>query len=116
MIGTAVEKQVAAVGEGREEGADGKRLVAVALEIEVADDLGAQQADHVGSGRAAVAGRDLLGDCGAADHVAALEHKRPQPALGEVGRRGQPIVAAADDDGVVVGRHPLLRRVSRGVL
>ena len=48
---------------------------------------------------AAVAGRDLLGDRRAADHVPPLEHERPQPRLREIERRDEAVVAGADDDG-----------------
>ena len=39
----------------------------------------------------------------AADDRAGLEHERAQAGPGEVGRGDEPVVAAADDDGVVVG-------------
>ena len=44
---------------------------------------------------------ELGGGGGAADPVAALEDERAQARPGQVGRRDQPVVAAADDDRVV---------------
>jgi hypothetical protein len=77
--------------------------VAVAGELEVGDDAGVQQADHVGAARHAVARPQLLGDAGAAEDVAALEHAHAPAREGEVRGGGQPVVSAADDDGVEVG-------------
>jgi hypothetical protein len=43
---------------------------------------------------------ELFGHRGAADDRAALENAHRQARAGEVRRTGQPVVAAADDDGV----------------
>ena len=45
---------------------------------------GPQQAQGVGERREREAGHELLGDRGAADEVALLEHQRAQAGLGEV--------------------------------
>ena len=102
--------QRAPVGVGDEVGTLRVHLVAVALEVEVAQDRRRQQAHHVGEHRDLVLRSPrLLGDGGAADDVAALEHDGALAGAGEVGRGDEPVVAAADDDGVVpiaaVGRH-----------
>ena len=47
-------------------------------------------------------GMQLLGDRRTADQVALLEHQRAQTRLGEVAGVDQPVVAAADHDGVVL--------------
>ena len=62
-----------------------------------------QQADDVGAHRVAKAGVELLGDGGAADHAAALDHLDPEPGGGEVAGAHQAVVASADDHDVVVG-------------
>jgi hypothetical protein len=48
---------------------------------------------------------ELLGHRRAADHRAAFEHAYPQPGAGEVERADQPVVAAADDQRVVLPGH-----------
>ena len=65
--------------------------VAVALQVEVRDDLGLQHRDHVGGARDAGAGPDLLGHAGAAEDLAALEVDHPQPGPGEVGAGVRPL-------------------------
>ena len=76
---------------------------AVLREPQVADDLGAHHAGDVGGGRGAEAGGDLLGDAGAADEVAPLEHAHFQPGARQEARGHQAVVPAADDDGVAGG-------------
>ena len=53
----------------------------------------------------------LLGDRGAADEAAALEHQHVEPRLGEVRRVGQAVVASADDDRVVGVRCPCCQAI-----
>ena len=79
-------------------------------QLELADDLGAEQADDVARDAEPEAGEDLLGDRGAAEHVALLEDERLQAGPGEVGGADEPVVTAADDDRVVALCHVLLRR------
>ena len=43
---------------------------------------------------------EFLGDRGAAQHAAALEHAHLEAGAGEVRGAGEAVVAAADDDGV----------------
>ena len=45
-------------------------------------------------------GKHLLGDGRAAEHVTAFEHQHLAPGAREIRRRGQAVVAAADDDRV----------------
>ena len=80
-------------------------------QLEVADDLGAEQAHDIAEDREAEAREELLGDRRAAEHVALLEDEGPQAGAGEVGRAHEAVVAAADDDRVVgTGQEPPLRR------
>ena len=85
-------------------------LVAELLQFEVVDHLRVQQGDDVGGARDPVAGPYLLGDAGAPEDVALLEHADAQTCLGEVRGCGKPVVTASDDDRVVgrvmsVGAH-----------
>jgi hypothetical protein len=82
--------------------------VPVVLQPQVADHLGLEQRDDVGRARDAMTRPDLLGHARAAEDVAALEHADAQAGAREIARRGQPVVAAADDDGVEV-RHAAAR-------
>ena len=66
------------------------------VQLQVADDLGLQQADGVGRRRVAEAGMEFLGHTGAADHAAPLENTHPQARHAEIGRTGQPVVTGAD--------------------
>ena len=43
---------------------------------------------------------ELLGDRGAADHLAPLEHVHAQARHREIGRAGEAVMAGADDDDV----------------
>ena len=73
---------------------------------------GPQQAADIGAGGIGEAGIDLLGHRRTADLVVALEHQDLElvaaallAAHGEIGRAGQPVMAAADDDAVVGWLH-----------
>jgi tRNA A-37 threonylcarbamoyl transferase component Bud32 len=95
--------QVAPVRVGHEVGALGVDLVAVPGQVEVAHQGRGQQADHVGErGDPVVGPEGLLGDGGAPDHVACLADQGRQARPGQVGGGDQAVVAAADDDGVVL--------------
>ena len=100
LVGT--HQQRAAVGErGERRRIPRQHLEPVPLELEVADDLGPQQAVDVGGGGDLVAGPDLLGDAGAAEDFAPLEHEHLHAGPGQVGGGHQTVVAAADDDEIV---------------
>ena len=80
------------------------RPVAVALQLEVGDDLGLEHGDDVGGARDAGAGPDLLGHAGATEDGAALQDERPEARFREVGARGQAVMPASDHD-CVPGAH-----------
>jgi hypothetical protein len=90
-------------GERGERRVERDRVIAEATQLEVGDDLRLQHRDDVGRARDAMARPQLLGDAGAADHVAALEHADAHAGAREVGGGGQPVVAGADDDRVEPG-------------
>jgi hypothetical protein len=73
----------------------------VPLQLEVADDLGIEQADRVGGGAVAKAGQELVGDGGAADVGRGLEDGDLEALPGKVISAGQAIVPGANDDRVV---------------
>ena len=81
-------------------GLERDQLVAVAVQRELVDHQRVQEPGEVGAGRDRVAGPRLLERARAADLLAALEHEYAAAGAGEVGGRGQPVVAGADDDGV----------------
>ena len=78
---------------------------AVALEIEITDDRWPEAPDGVGQRRDPRPGRELGRADRPTDGLATFEDDRPQAGLAKVRRGDQPVVAATDDDRVVlVGR------------
>jgi hypothetical protein len=107
-----VELERAAVRPGLVVGAHGEDLVAVALQVEVADDARRHQAHHVRQPgdldlRRLRPGR--VGGGGAAGLVPGLQHHRARARPGQVGGGHQPVVAAADHDRVPGRGHGALR-------
>ena len=78
-------------------------------QLEVADDLGPQEADDVARDREPEARDDLLGDGRAAEDVAPLEDQRLEPGARKVRGGDEPVVPAADDHRVVALRHATLQ-------
>ena len=77
----------------------------MAGELELPDDLRAEQRAHVGRGGDAVPGPYFFGHASAAHDLAALEDQNAQSGPGEVRRGHEPIVARADDDDIELMRH-----------
>src|ERR1700692_770235 len=67
---------------------------------QVADDARMKEADRVACRGIPESGMEFLGDCGATQDRATLEHRYREACLGEVTRAHEPVVTAADDDGV----------------
>ena len=105
--------EVVALGAaGRGQGAvHGQQPQSVACQLELADDLGPQQADHVRRDTELESGNDLLGDRCATEHGAALQDEHAPAGSRQVRRTGEAVVSAADDDRVV---WLALRHVSDG--
>ncbi len=79
-------------------------------QLQLADDLRAEQADDVREDREPEAREQLLRDGRAAEDVALLQDERLHPGAGQVGRADQAVVAATDDDRVVrLGQGACLR-------
>ena len=108
LVGIGPGAEVVAVVERRDGALERQDLEPVPRQVEVADDLGPQQAHDVGEHRELEAREDLLGHRGAADQRAPLEHQRLAARARQVGRGDQAVVAAADDDRVVAARSCLL--------
>src|SRR5258706_14892420 len=94
-------REVVAIVEWRQCAFERQDLQAVARELELADDLRAQQAHHVREDGEAKAGEHFLAHRGAAHALATLEDQHLAAGSREIRRTGEPVVAAADDDDVV---------------
>ena len=70
-------------------------------QLEVADDLGPQQADDVREDRESEAREELLGHGRATEHRALLEDEGLQTGPRQIGRADEAVVSATDDDRVV---------------
>ena len=105
LLVVVAEQQVVAVTGRVERRRHHQRQEAVLHEVELVDDLRPEQAQGVRERRELEPGHQLLGDRRAPDAVVLLEHQGAQPRLREVRRVGEPVVAAADDDRVVLVAH-----------
>ena len=111
---TGAGEQIAAVRGWQEVGAAPlDDAQAVAGKIKVADDLRVQQRDRIGGDRVAKPGVELLGDRGAADHCAPLEHGDLEPRRRQVRGAHQPVVSATDDQ-CIAAPVAALRAVTHG--
>ena len=77
----------------------------MAGEVELADDLRAEQRNDVGGHAEPESGEDLLGDGRSSHQVAALEDDDAEARPGQVGRGGQPVVTSPHDRDVVASGH-----------
>ena len=93
--------QVIAARHRRERAVERQDLETVARQIELANDLGPEQRHDVGADREAEARKDFLGHGRAAEHVPAFEDDDAAPRAREIRGVHEPVVSAADDDGVV---------------
>jgi hypothetical protein len=96
-----VDGQRAAVRPRLVGGPHGEQLVAVALQVELADDPGRHQAHHIrqpGHLDLGGLGPGGVGGGRAPDLGPGLQDDRPGSRPGQVGARHQPVVAATDDD------------------
>ena len=91
----------AAVVEGDEHARCRRRPVeAVVGHAQLVDDGGMEQAAQIGARRDAIAGPRLLDGAGAAQPLARFEHEHLLAGARQVSGAGQPVVAAAHDDGI----------------
>ena len=90
------------IRHGGEGSVERQNLQSVAREIEVADDFGSQQRDHIRANGKLEAGKNFLGASRAAEKVPALEHKHFLSRLREIGGVGEAVVASANHDYVIL--------------
>ena len=96
-------EEVAAIGErGEERRVFGVHLIAVALQLQLADDALLQQAGEIRAGGDAIARPDFFGDRAAAQQFAPLKHEYLAPRPRQIRSRNQPVVAAAYDYCIVL--------------
>src|SRR5271156_2403478 len=82
-----------------------KDFESVAREIELANDFRPQQRHNVRTFRKKEARNDFFRHSGATKYMAALQRKHLLPRFSQVGGVDKPVVAATDDNDVVVLRH-----------
>jgi len=93
------------VVERRQRAVERQDREAVAGQLELADDLRAQERDDVGGDAEPEPRHDLLGDGSASEDVPALEHDDAEPGACQICAADEAVVAAADDDRVVALLH-----------
>ncbi len=105
-LGPATETRSADMG--REGCLQRNELHPVAGQIQLANDRGSKEADHVGEHREGEARKDLFAHGGSAHQVPALQNQHLVPGFGQIGGSDQAVVPGADDDGIVgVAHHDL---------
>ena len=109
--------QMVAVGKRGEGALQRKDLEAVPGQLELPDDLGTKEADHVRQNRELEPGEDLLGYRRATHQVPPLQNEHLPTSPGQVRGGREPVMAPADHDGVVhafsAHSHPLFRGGSK---
>src|SRR5437868_2081007 len=96
--------EVVAVRHRRARSVERQDLEAVPRQVEFTDDLRPQQRDHVRKDGEVETRNKLFGHRRAAEHVPPLEHEHLAAGARQIGGVHQAVMAAADDDDVVV-RH-----------
>ncbi len=97
------QQQVSPVGKGGERRRiPGQDLQPVFPEPKLPDDLGQEEADHVGHGRGLETRQELFGRRASAQGKAALQHTDLASGPGQVGRGHQPVMTAANDHTIVL--------------
>src|SRR5579885_17034 len=107
LLRIVAEDDVVAIVERAEEVVGGQHFEAELAQLEIGDDARMQEAHHIGEDGGAEARREFLGDGGSADDVPPLQHQHPEPRLGEVAAADEAVMPGADDDRVVLSRHPV---------
>ena len=120
LLRIAVEEQMPSVRERDEDlGLPQPVGQAVALELQISNDLRPEHPEDLGRPRDPEPRDDLIRDACATHALAPLEHGDRDTALRQVGRGDQPIVSSADDNRLVprshvsVLRRPGIRRAGR---
>jgi hypothetical protein len=103
-IRIAPRAEIVAIGKRRHGAFERQDMQSMSRQLEVADDLRAQQAHDVGKHREGETRKDLLAHRGATENRATLEHEHLASGAREVGGIDEAVVATADHD-----RIPVLR-------
>src|SRR5262249_14435196 len=99
-------------GHRRESAVEREDLEAVARQIELADDFGAQERDDVGGDGELESRKDLFGHRRTSQQVAPLEHENLASRAREISGVDEAVVPADDDDVVGLAHRSMRRRAS----
>ena len=102
----AAREQIVAVAGEEIVGLSKHDLQAMALELEVADDLGVEQADRVARRAVSKAGKEFVGHGRAPDIAASLQDRDLHPLLRQIISASQAVVARPDHDRIEFHRSP----------
>ncbi len=94
-----------AIGHGREGAVERENFQPVARKIELPNNLRTKQRNYVRTLREEEPRKDFFGDGSATQNMTAFEDEHLLPCFGKVGSVDEAVVAAADDNDVVVLRH-----------
>ena len=97
--------EIVAAGHGSERAVEWKNFEAVAGKIEIADNFRAQERNNVRKNRKLKARKDFFGDGCASQNVTAFQNQDFLTGSREIGRVHQAVVAATDDDCIVLLWH-----------
>ena len=106
-LAVVVDTPQVVVVQGREGAVQRQDLEPVPGELELADDLGAQQTHNIGADAEAEALEDLFGHRRAAEDVAALEHQHSPAGARQISGAHKAVVASADHNCVIFLAHIL---------
>ncbi len=101
LVAILPEQDVITVLHRGKRGRHQERHEAVLGELQLVDDVRAEQRQCIGERREPEARMQLFGDGGSAHEVAAFDDQGLEPLLGQIGAVGEPVVAATDHDCVV---------------
>ena len=75
----------------------------MAFQLQILYDLALEEEGGVGIAGKSVAGEYLVSESCSSEDVAAFQGEDSEAGLGQIGGGGEPVVARADDDYVIVG-------------
>src|SRR2546425_10042719 len=106
LLAVGPEEKISSIGEGAEAlWVEGHLPQPELRELEILDDLRAEESRHVSRSADLESRRDLVRDARASDTVCTLDNDDAEPRFGEIVRGDEPVMARPDDDDVRPG-HP----------
>src|SRR4029077_2254103 len=102
LVGVGPASEVVAVVERSDRALERQDLQPVPRELEIANDLGSEQAYHVRENREFESWKYFFGDGRPTDERTSLQHEGLSPGAREVRRGDEAVVPAADDDRIVL--------------